>query len=137
MVDHGGLREIKVPHIVLAGYSAARRSRSFHISCSISSQLLPFRHDIVLVEDVAEEVPAIELADQVLLNLGRQRLEPVLVVPAERDVERDAMSSHLPVVHRAIADRGAGGGEAVQEGLVAFVGRALEVVAGLRRKDRL
>jgi hypothetical protein len=84
--------------------------------------------DVILVEHVAQEVAVIQLDGDRLFDVGRQRLDPVAIVTAQCDVERDDVL-HFPGMHGAIAHSGAGGGEAVQERFPAFFVRALEIAA--------
>src|SRR6516165_6543822 len=63
-------------------------------------------------------------------------LAPLLVIAAQCDIEGDNIFDLAPV-DRAIADRGARSGEAMEERFVAFGLGACEEIAAYRRKDRL
>src|SRR6516164_2715322 len=63
-------------------------------------------------------------------------LGPLLIIAAQCDIEGDNIFDLAPV-DRAIADRGARSGEAMEERLVAFGLGASEEIAAYRWKDRL
>ena len=84
--------------------------------------------DVVLMEHMAEEVPVVELVDDLLLHLLRQRLDPVAVVAAQGDVQGEDVLD-AAAVRLAVANGRAGDGKAVQEGLAPLLGAALEVGA--------
>ena len=87
--------------------------------------ILPLAHDVVLMEDVAEEVAVVELVDDRILHVGRKRLEPVPVVSPEGDVERDDVL-HLMAMDCPVAYRCSGHREAMQECCASFLAVALE-----------
>ena len=64
--------------------------------------VMPFRHDVILVKDVAEKMTIIELVDDRRLDVGRQGLEPMLIVSPQRDIERQNVLN-LAIMDGAIA----------------------------------
>ena len=103
--------------IVLGRISRTARVQQFPHAMLKFSRIVALADDIVLVENVAEEVAIIELVDDRFRNILRQSFEPVRIVPPQRDVESDDIL-HLAAVKCAIANRGPGDGEAMQEGLL-------------------
>ena len=136
VTDQCWLGMVKVTDIVLCRiFGAALVEQRPHALLDLHA-VVPLRHDVVLVEDVAEEVPVVELVNDGRLDLGRQLLEPLLVVAPQRDVEgQDVL--HLPFVDGTIAVGRTSRREAMKEGLLTFVGCALEEVAVARREDGL
>ena len=90
--------------------------------------VLALADDVVLVEDVAHEVPVVEFVADAVVDGGRQSLEPVGVVAAQGDVEGDDVLDFARM-HGAVAHGGGGDGEAVQHGGLGFGGVAFEVAA--------
>lgn len=98
---------IEVPDIVLGGIFRTacieqRQHRLFE-----RHRIVPLLHQIVAVEDVAEEMPAIAHPHDLLREFGREVFVPFVVVPAQRDIERDDIGDRVPM-ERAIADGSAG-----------------------------
>ena len=89
--------------------------------------------DVILVEHVAQEVAVVQLDGDRFLDVGRQCLDPVAIVAAQCDVERDDIL-HLAGVHGAIANRGTGGSEAMQERFPALFVGAFEITTRWRSK---
>jgi len=72
-----------------------------------------FAHDVILMQNVAHEMPVIKPVQQLVVDLVRQLFAPIAVVAFQRDVEREDVL-HLCGVDVLIADRGPCGGKAVQ-----------------------
>ncbi|MNL58555.1 hypothetical protein D3C87_1822010 [compost metagenome] len=85
-------------------------------------------HDVILVEDVTEEMPVIQLQDQLLLDGRRQCLEPVAVVARQGDIQRHDILDRF-VMDRPIPNRRPGRGESMQECLAAFLGGTAKEIA--------
>src|SRR5271154_1814373 len=60
-------------------------------------RIVALADDVVLMEDVAKEMPVIELMNHRLGHVGRQVLEPVRIVAPESDVQGDNVLNLLPV----------------------------------------
>src|SRR3954469_3478364 len=86
---------------------------------------MPLPHDVILMQDMTEEVPIIELVNKCAVQVRWQGLKPVLVIAPECDVESDNVL-HFISMHSAVAHRGAGDGKAMQEGCLALLLSALE-----------
>ena len=119
---------VEVADVVLGRVLGAARVQQLPHGVLDGQRVAALAHDVVLVEYVAEEMPVVQLGDDLPVQLRRQGLLPLAVVAAQGDVQgHDVL--HLGAVHVAVADRGAGHGEAVQEGLAPLLGVALEPVA--------
>lgn len=87
-----------------------------------------FLHDIVLMKNVAHKVTVIEFMYQLAVDFRRQMLEPVGIVAAQGDIQRQDIF-HFISVYGLITNRCASSGEAVQEGFAAFFRRTGEETA--------
>jgi len=128
-----GLRLVEMTDVVLgrilrAALIEQRPHAVFEVGGAVA-----FADDVVLMEDVAKEMPVIELMNHWPGYVGRQVLEPVRVVAPERDVQGDDIFDLLPV-DGPVAHCSACGGEPVQERLRGFRGRAFEEIAARRGK---
>ena len=83
--------------------------------------IVAFGDEIVLVEHVAEEVAVIDRLSDLADKVRRKVLEPVAVIAAKRDVERDDFFD-LVRVQCAVADRRARDCEPVLECLLGLSG---------------
>lgn len=83
--------------------------------------------NVVLVEDVTEKVPVIELVKNRTIYLFRQGLEPVLIVASESYVECNHILN-IAGMDGLVPDTCASGCKTVQKSSFAFVLRALEEV---------
>ncbi|SUG04800.1 Uncharacterised protein [Salmonella enterica subsp. enterica serovar Pullorum] len=90
-----------------------------------------FLHDIVLMKNVAHKVAVIEFMYQLAVDFRRQMLEPVGIVAAQSDIQRQDIF-HFISVYGLITNRRASSGEAVQEGFAAFFRRTGEETAPQR-----
>ena len=123
-----GLGGIEMADIVLGGVfraSSVEDLQHLMFQCLHIGALLD---DIVLMEDMAEEVPVIERPDDRVSNGFWQRLEPITVVAAECHVERDDILD-LSRMDRTIADSRTRDREAVEKGCCCLLGCAFEIVA--------
>jgi hypothetical protein len=91
-------------------------------------------HDVVLVEDLAEEVPVVERVFDLRGETFRELLAPADTVSGQGDIERHDVLD-VPPMDRSVTDCGACGREAMQKGFRSFVRRAFEIRAFSRRKD--
>lgn len=87
-----------------------------------------FLHDIVLMKNVAHKVAVIEFMYQLAVDFRRQMLEPVGIVAAQSDIQRQNIF-HFISVYGLITNRRASSGEAVQEGFAALFRRTGEETA--------
>jgi hypothetical protein len=136
VVDERRLCLVQVADIVFGWILRAARIQQCPHSVLEFKRVVAFADDVVLMKHVTEKVPVIEFVDDRPRKVVRQGFDPILVIAPQRHVERDDIL-HFTAVDRAVANRGTGGSKAVQEGIVAFVIRALEEVALRRRKDGL
>ena len=83
------------------------------------------------MEDVAEEMPIIDLPLDLLRQMGRQLLEPVSVVSPKGDIEGHDLRDFIPVDF-VKADRRARHGEAMERGLAGFHRTAFEIATAVR-----
>lgn len=90
-------------------------------------------HQIFLMQDMAEEMSAIHLTDEMLLEFGGKGFEPVDGIARQGDIEGDDIL-HFVGMNVAEADHRAADGEAVEIGTLAFLFRAFKVGAGLCRE---
>ena len=116
---------VEVAHIVFGRILGATRIQQLPERVLHRKRIRSPPHDVVLVEDVAEEVPVVETRDHGVRQRGGQRLHPVAVVAAQGDIQRDDVLDGV-AMHFAIPHGGAGDGETVQERLAALVGIAGE-----------
>src|ERR1700690_1189350 len=113
---------------------ATRCQQSPHLMFQFEG-VVAFFHNVVLMEDVTEKVAVIQFVENRIRYFVRQVFEPVPVVASERNVERHHVLN-LAAVEGAVANPGASGDEAEEEGPFAFVLRTFEEVARCRRKNR-
>ena len=124
---------IEMTDIVLGRvFSAALVEQAPHLVLQRHT-IVALLHHVILVEDVAEEMTVIELLLDLRVDLSGQVLDPILVVAAQRDVERDDILD-LAGMDGAIPHRRSRDGEAVQEGGLALFGRAFEHGAAARER---
>ena len=90
--------------------------------------LVTLPDNVVLVEDVTEKMPVIELVENRPIYLLRQGLEPVLLVASESYVECNHILD-IAGMDGLVPDTCASCCKTVQKGSFAFVLRALEEVA--------
>src|SRR5271154_4206603 len=88
------------------------------------------------MENVAKEVPIIELMHHDMLNIGGQLFLPILVVAAKRDIERDDALNRT-FIDRPVAISSTCGGESMKECFFTLFRRALEKIAPCAWEDRL
>jgi hypothetical protein len=135
MLHQRRLCVIQMPDIVLGRiFGTARIKQAPHLLLDRLA-IMPFRHDVILVEDMTKEMAIIELVQQLGVDIGWKLLAPSLVVAAKSDIEgHDVL--HLTPVDRTVANRGASGGEAVKKRLLALGLRANEEIPAVGWKDR-
>ena len=88
-IPQGRLGVVKVADIVLSGILRAARIEELPQRMLDRQAVLALADQIFLVKDVAKEVAAIHLENELCLDLIRQRFEPVERVARQGDVERD------------------------------------------------
>ena len=88
------------------------------------------------MEHVAEEVAVVQLQLELLLDVRRQRLEPLPLVPGEGDVHRHHPPETL-AVDRVEATEGGTRHESMQHRTLRLLGRAFEEVAVLGSEEFL
>ena len=76
---------------------------------------------------MAHKVAIVELMHQLAVDFGRQMFEPLGIVTAQGDIQRQNIFDFVGM-HRLIADRRAGGGKAMEERLAAFLRRTGEEI---------
>src|SRR4051812_14136964 len=72
-------------------------------------------HDVVLVEDLAEEVPVVEGVFDLGGETFREVLAPADTVSGQGDIERDDVLD-IPPMDRTVTDCGVRGRKAMQKG---------------------
>ena len=85
---------------------------------------------------MAEKMPVIQLVAQFAVDAFGQHFQPVAVVAAQRDVQRNNVF-HFIVMHRAIAHGCAGHGKTVQHGRLRLRGIAFKIAAFVRIAEKL
>ena len=88
--------------------------------------VVPFFHDIVLVEYVAHEMAVIQFMADFTVDLLRQLFKPIAIVAPQGDIERNDVF-HFFIVHRAVAYRGGSHRETVQHRRLGFFRTAFEI----------
>ena len=94
-----------------------------------------FADDVILMQNVAHEMPVIEPVQDLVVNPGRQGLQPVAFIAFERNVEREDVF-YLIGMDILITDRGTGGGKTVQPRDFPFAWGAGEII-GLTVREGL
>jgi hypothetical protein len=136
VLHQGGFGVVKVANVVFCRIFGSSVVEQYPHPLLKGLAVRALRHDVVLVEDVAEEVTVVELVKNRCFDIRRQPLEPLFVIATQRNVEGDNVLDS-PLVSSAIAKRGAGCAEAMKESLVPFIRCAFKEVRAPGREDRL
>ena len=122
---HCWLGGIEVAHIVLCGILGFALVEQCPHAMLQRQAVMAFAHDIILMEDVAEEMAVVELMNDRIFHVCRKRLEPVPVVAPQGDVKGDDVL-HFVSIDGAESYGCSGNSEAMQKGCFTLRISALE-----------
>ncbi len=79
-------------HVMLRRYWAPRAFSNSSIFPSARGRR-PFPDDVILMEHMAHKVAIVELMHQLAVDFGRQMFEPLGIVTAQGDIQRQNIST--------------------------------------------